>query len=472
MEMWDLCCSDAPRVAIAAPRGHAKSTAITFSYVLANIMLRTASHILIISSNEDIASDFVNDIRTELSENIKMADVFGFKRLIKDSESEVIGEFKDGSKFRVIAKGANQRMRGLKWERKRPNLVVVDDVEDEDIVSSEERRRKFKRWFMGALRPIISDKGKIRIVGTILHLDSLLENLMPKLQSKHTVVDGLRIYSSGLVRGQWLSIKYRAHNQDYSQILWSSRLNRERLIEIRDEYVAQGLLDLYNQEYLNDPIDDSVAYFKEGYFKASPNTEEWARRERRYYAAVDFAISKSDTANYTAIVVASIDQLGRIEIEHVRRGRWDSLEIVNNLFEVQTRYKPELFAAEKGHILLSLSPFLDAEQRRRQKYINMHPVAAAGDKLVRAKAMQGRMKVGDVYFPKEAEWYNAFYDELRKFDRGQNDDQVDAFAYIGLTLNEMVSPPSQEELDDDAYWEEFYKHGTENNGGRNKYTGY
>ena len=34
LEMWELCCSDNPKVAIAAPRKHAKSTTITFAYIL------------------------------------------------------------------------------------------------------------------------------------------------------------------------------------------------------------------------------------------------------------------------------------------------------------------------------------------------------------------------------------------------------------------------------------------------------
>ena len=57
-EFWDLCCTDAPQVAIAAPRGHAKSTAGTFAYALALLMFRQENHILVVSSNEELASAF------------------------------------------------------------------------------------------------------------------------------------------------------------------------------------------------------------------------------------------------------------------------------------------------------------------------------------------------------------------------------------------------------------------------------
>jgi len=42
---------------------------------------------------------------------------------------------------------------------------------------NKDRRDKFKRWFYGALLPSRSKEGVIRYVGTILHMDSMLENL-------------------------------------------------------------------------------------------------------------------------------------------------------------------------------------------------------------------------------------------------------------------------------------------------------
>lgn len=470
MEMWDACCTDVPRVALAVPRGHAKSTAITFAFVLASLLFKTRKHVLILSSTEDMASDFVGDIKTELIENEKLIQFFKFRKLIKESESEIIGQFMDGSKFRVLAKGAGQKMRGTKWERGRPDLVVVDDIEDDEIVMNQDRRRKFKRWFYGAVRPILSNSGIIRVVGTILHLDSMLENLMPKPNAPTTRTKGLKIYSEGLIRGHWLSMKYRAHDPEFKQILWSQRFSETKLREIREEFVSQGLLDLYNQEYLNDPIDDTTAYFKSEWFRNPPNEDNWARRPKKYYIAADLAISTSDKANYTAFVVAALDDLGRLEIVHARRGRWDSMEIMENIFELYKHYHPEIFAVEKGQIELSIGPFLNSEMRRRNIYIPIHPTPAKGDKEFRARAIQGRMRMGDVFFQKENDWFDEFFDELHKFPRARNDDYVDALAHIGTTLDQMSVPPTEDEIEEEEYWDDR----KQSNGmlGRNRTTGY
>lgn len=467
--MWKYCCDPTSRVAIAAPRGHAKSTAVTLAFVLCSIALKVKQHVLVISSNEDMASDFIGDIKTELIENEELRQFIGFRGFTKDSESEIVGEFQDGSKFRVIAKGAGQRMRGTKWNHKRPDLVVVDDVEDDEIVLNEERRKKFKRWFYGAVRSILAEGGQIRIVGTILHLDSLLENLMPSFDGKDTITEPLKVWSKGFVKGRWLSVKFRAHDITYDHILWPNKFSKESLIELKDEFMAQGLLDLYNQEYLNDPIDDSVAYFKEIYFRDPPKDENWARRSRKHYASCDLAISQRDSANYSTIVVTALDDLGRLEFVHARRGRWDSMEIIENLFEIQKLYQPELFAIERGHIEKTLGPFLNAEMRVRGRYINFEGFQPVDDKTVRARSIQGRMKIGDVFFQKENDWYEEFHDELRKFPKGRNDDYVDATAYIGLLLDKMVNPPSQDELDQEELEEDYQKHNTL---GRNRITGY
>ena len=172
-ELWELATSQHQYVAIAAPRGHAKSTAGTLAYTLASLLFRESTFALIVSDTESQACMFLGALKQELSDNEDIIELFGLKkddkglvRFLKDSESDVIVEFADGHKFRVIAKGAEQKLRGLNWNGTRPNLVIVDDLENDELVMNKERRAKLKRWFFGALPPAMSPKGKLRIRGT------------------------------------------------------------------------------------------------------------------------------------------------------------------------------------------------------------------------------------------------------------------------------------------------------------------
>jgi hypothetical protein len=121
-------------------------------------------------------------------------------QFIKDTENDIIVGFNDGHKFRIIAKGAEQKLRGLIWNGSRPDIILCDDMENDELVMNKDRREKMKRWFKGALLPCISDRGIVRMVGTILHMDSLLENIMPKENDKQTVNDGLKTYSTARTR--------------------------------------------------------------------------------------------------------------------------------------------------------------------------------------------------------------------------------------------------------------------------------
>jgi hypothetical protein len=118
---------------------------------------------------------------------------------------------------------------------------------------------------------------------------------MPKENDKQTTVDGLKTTSTK--RGMWKSVKYKAHNHDFSQVLWPERHPAEELKKIRQEYVEQGLPDVYSQEYLNIPIDEANSYFKKTDFL--PMREEDYKKKFNYYVACDLAISEKDRADYT-----------------------------------------------------------------------------------------------------------------------------------------------------------------------------
>ncbi|MEE8317939.1 MAG: hypothetical protein V3S13_03415, partial [Candidatus Omnitrophota bacterium] len=385
-ELWELACRPESKVAIAAPRGHAKSTAITHSYTLASVLFRQAKFVLVVSDTEGQAVQFLGDIKRELIENDDLISLFGLKRkLVKDTESVVIAEFEDGTQFRIDAKGSEQKLRGTKWRNTRPDLIVGDDLENDEIVLNEERRDKFRRWFFNALLPAGGDHCKIRVVGTILHMDSLLERLMPPWGGEHTKTDGIKFWIDEEYRKEnetpWLSIRYQAHSPDFSQMLWPEKFSQKRLRNIRLDYVQQGFPEGYSQEYLNYPIDEENAIFKAEDFLPITDMED----NLEYYVGCDLAISERDKAAFTVMVVAGIDHNGVLKIVDVRRFRGDSLEIVDELFSLQKRYTPELFIIEKENIARSIGPFLTQEMGRRNIYMNIDDPTPSQDKVKRAQ---------------------------------------------------------------------------------------
>jgi predicted phage terminase large subunit-like protein len=436
-------------------------------------LFRDRKFALIVSDTESQAVNFLSDIKEELINNDDLIDLFGVKGLIKDSQTDIIVEFQDGEQFRVLVRGAEQRVRGLKWDQKRPDLILCDDLEGDEQVLSKDRREKFRRWFYAALLPCRSQHGIVRIVGTILHLDSLLNRLMPPdYDGDYTVVEPLKVYSKRK-KVEWRSVRYRAHSEDYSQILWKDRYTAEFFQDKKEDYTKQGIPEVYAQEFLNYPVDESTAYFKRTDFVEIPRyTLEAIRHKEKklvYYAAVDFAISTKERSDYTVIAIGGIDSDGIMNIIDIRRGRWDALEIVDEMFAVQKKYDPHYFVTEKGAIEKAIGAILRREQISRQTYMNLMPMTPTKDKQSRARSFQARFKAGGVKFDKGASWYNELEEEMVRFPKARHDDQVDALSWLGLVVDQVHEADSPEE--EEAYEYQMAQSQSQNDG-RSSVTGY
>lgn len=473
-EMWELCTSSNKYVAIAAPRGHAKSTAVTLGYGLATLLFRERKFMILVSDTESQSSLFLGNIKQQLQENDQLIDLFGLKRtdgkvkFLKDSETDIIVEFDDGHKFRIIAKGSEQKLRGLNWGTARPDLIICDDMENDELVMNKDRRYKFKRWFTAALLPCLSDKGIIRVVGTILHMDSMLENLMAKPYDKSTVTLPLKQYSTR--RSKWIAIKYRAHTDDFKQLLWPQKKSKEFFQSEKQDAFERGMQDVYSQEYLNIPIDESSTYFRRADFR--PMLEQDFQKPVRFYITADLAISDKETADYSVFVVGAVDEDKVLCIRNVIRERMDGREIVDTLMALQKMYQPEAIGIEEMQVSKAIGPFLREEMIRHNNFISLYPLKHGGkDKLTRSRSIQARMRASGCKFDKSQDWYQTFEDECMRFPRDKHDDQVDAFAYLGLMLDVIIEAPTREDLEEDEYQREMEDSGY-NSVGQNETTGY
>jgi len=448
-EIWNLCCLPDKKVAIAAPRGHAKSTCVSHAFVLSKVLFREARYVLIISNIESVASNFLAGIKKELQENKDLIELFKIRRFVKDAVTDIIVECTDGRKFRITALGAEQKVRGRLWEGTRPDLIICDDFEEDEMVESNDRREKFRNWFFKALVPALSRKGRIIVIGTILHMDSLLFRLMKNKS--------------------WTSKLYKAHKgfDDFSNILWPDMWPEERLRSERDEKINEGCPEAYSQEMLNDPIDQSDAFFRREDF--IPMEDGSKEVPKNYYAAIDFAISDQDKADYTAIVVGGMDEVGLLYIVDVLRFRGDTEEIISQMLATQIKWRVEGWKAEDGAIRKALEGELYRRMLDGNTILNISTGVPTKDKRTRARAIQGRVRAGGVRFDKEASWYPIFEEELLQFPKGAKKDQVDAFAWLGIALNELTPAMSREEFEEEE-WENEY--GSFVSGGESWVTGY
>jgi predicted phage terminase large subunit-like protein len=454
--VWSRYCSEAPACVTAAPRNHAKSTAFTHDYILASVCFRVKRYVIIIGASEEMAIEHLGDIANELRDNDELRAEFKIKDFKQDQKTDIIVECVDGYQFRILARGAEQKIRGRKWHGMRPDLIVGDDLEDDEQVENKDRRKKFRKWFFRAVRPALKDGGHIRVHGTILHKDSLLSRLAHN--------------------ASWNSCIYKAHRSfsDFTQILWPEKFPEDRLKAIRQEFINEGDSAGYSQEMLNDPRDDEGNYLLVEQFIAMKPADF----DEYHLVAVgcDFAVSKADAANRTAFVIGGKTISNYLDILDVRVDRWDSKEWIDEIFSIHEMYPEAIFYSEDGVIWKAVWPFIKEEMARRDIFIDFVPTLPVKDKATRGQTFRKRMKAGRARFNKQTSWYAEYEEELLDFSQTQEadlDDQFDATVTLARGFDGVILEDEDAKTESEEDFEEasmLAKLG--NNAGRSQHTGY
>ena len=431
-EAWALYTSSHPQVMCIAPREHAKSTGLTFAYILAEALFKNADYIILVSSTEDLAAEQLSNISEELHTNQDLIREFGIKGFESDTKTDIIVKMEGGHRFRVLCRGAEQRIRGRLWNGKRPNLLVCDDMEDDEQVENADRRAKFRRWFFRAAKQALSKTGRARVHGTVLHDDSLLSRLRKNETWKHLFYSG------------------HASFDDFSDLLWPEQWSERRLRLRRQEFISDGDAAGYSQEFLNNPLDHSDAFLKKGDFL--PMSSEDHDRLKTICAAADFAVSRADRANRTSFTIGGKCPENLVHFLDQRVGRWDPTEWIDEMFTIQLRWNPEIFWVEDGVIWKSVRSMIYREMQLRDVRINFEAILPVKDKGTRGRPLQRLMRAGQARFDKSAEWYPDYEQELLRFTgtaAATLDDQFDSSALLARGFDGMSLVEESDFMEED-----------------------
>jgi hypothetical protein len=230
-EIYELLKNE-NRVALAAPRGHAKSTIISVIYPTWLALFHRRSDICVISASETLAVELVRKIKHELESNRKIIAFFGDVKSDKWTESHLV--LNNKYRVNIRAKGAGGQIRGF-----RPDVLICDDIETDLTVESQEQRDKLKNWIFKACLNTLLPHGQFIIIGTIIHPLSVLNDLLE-------------------IDNGWKKKKYRAYIdavQEKGYELWPNMWSHERLQARKAEIGSWA----FAAEYLNDPVFDETA---------------------------------------------------------------------------------------------------------------------------------------------------------------------------------------------------------------------
>ena len=401
-EIYQMYESGLDRIAIGAPRGHAKSTVTDLVYLAWEIVNKKKHFVLLVSDTYSQAVLFLESLKAEFEGNERLQTFYGDMTSKNWSEGEVVA-----NGIMIKALGAGMKVRGLKYREYRPDLILIDDLENDELVENKDRREKLERWYNGALIPSMGDGGRVVIIGTILHYDSLLCKILD--------IGKYKEYSKKT---------YRAIND--GKALWPEHLDIEQLEKIKKEYIEKGQASLFYSEYMNDPIDKESQEFKREFFQYR-TWEELNRLQTRCYLTIDTAISEKASGDYTGLTLNWVDKENKWTLKAWHE-RLSPKGLIDKIFDLHYAFKIDTIGIEETIYLQAIKPFFEDECRVRNtfpKIVELKHNQQA--KETRIRAILPRYESKSVFHIQEE--CNDLEEELLTFPKGVHDDVLDSTAY-------------------------------------------
>jgi len=436
-------------LAAAAPRESAKSTMLVFLYPFHGIVFKRFHCILLISNTFSKASMMLEAIKKEIRENERLQSAFPGIRISKDAEGDSIITHPDNFDTRFICRGVDQigSVRGIKHGAYRPDLILGDDMEDDIMVKSPERRIQLQQLFDEALVPA-GEKGRCQyiIVGTIMHDDALLAKLVDK--ERYT---------------EFTKLFYQAEKN--GQSLWKEKWTYDELMEIKKLKPI-----VFAKEYQNDPAQGGEARFHPEDFRY------WRREGEKYILlsqggdilsagylsgckaaiACDLAWSEKRSADSTVLMPGYLTPDSYILIDsYVARRGMRPNEITEILFQMEERLRRQTGSSvpigfEKGMLEKVTDWVLRQAMKERNHFLYTRELKWDADKIGRIETrLQPRYAQHSIYHLRDM---GDLEHELLRFPAGVHDDIIDCEQGLVQLLQHPKSEKKPAQSEDRFMW--------------------
>jgi len=398
------------KVAIAAPRGFGKTTIDTIAYPARNILFDMKKFIVPISATATSAVMQGENLKSELRSNVDI------KRLFPPIETKNFSkeQWTTSNGIMVMPRGAGQQVRGILYERFRPDLIICDDLETSEGVRSEEQREKLLDWFLEDVCNSV-DRGskdwKIVVVGTVLHEDSLLVHLLED--------------------PDWHSVSLSICN-DKLESNWPDFMSDKDVRALHASFKRKGKLDSFYREYRNMPVSTEDATFRQSYFKSYSEPELVSKGEDRELINVvllDPAKTvKIHSAESSILGVGVSRESHRIYVRDVVSGRFYPDEMYDEMFKMIDRLNAFILGVEVTSLNEFIVQPIKNEMNKRNSNPRLLELKARASKEDRIAQLVPYYRQGYIYHNETC--CEGLESQLMAFPRSRLWDIMDAFAYI------------------------------------------
>lgn len=412
--------------AYAAPRANAKTTYVAQLFPLWCICFKFKTFIVEISDAVELVEGNLEAIKAELEGNANLA--FDFPEACGISDSWKVGEFVTRNGVKLKAFGSGKRLRGVKFGALRPDLCILDDLENDTNVRSKEQRDKLESWLDSAVMNLgdVTHSMDVLYIGTILHYDSVLNRKLSlgfwhpkkfksiiKFPNRMDLWDCFNtLYLTDSKVAEDFYKKHTKAMEKGAELLWGEALNLKKLMEIRAQNPRA-----FAKEQQNEPNIETQTFKPE-------NFHFYERLPKKFDLItlfLDPACARKNS-DFTALCVLGAFEEKTYVLEAVG-GILKTKEIARKFIEFYKKYNPNKAALEANFGGDFLKDYIKKEALSKGINIHIKAITNMQNKEERIEKLEIPIEDGEILFHKSQ---TLLLEQLEQFPDGKNDDLPDA----------------------------------------------
>jgi predicted phage terminase large subunit-like protein len=463
-QLQDLHTRRGSRLALVAPRGSAKSTWVSLVYPLWAALHCHEPYIQVISDTQSQARLLLEAIKRELEDNFLLAQAY----------PSAVGQGSPWGQDRIRlvngvvieALGTGAKIRGRRNRSERPSLIIVDDPQNDQHVTSAIQRERSWSWFNRAVTNAGTPQTNVLVLGTALHRECLALRLTQTggwegrtFRAIEKWPDRMDLWSDWeRIYTDWEDANheeqaldyYKEHRKDMdagAELLWPERENLYGLMCLRSTIGAAA----FASEKQGDPFDPAACEWPPEYF-SGPGFwfEQWPENLIMKTLALDPSKGKdAEVGDYSALVKLGIDRSQIMYVEADLR-RLPTPQIVADSVEMVRNFRPDAFGVEVNQFQELLVADLLRVGRAQRVHLPIHTIPNQVNKQVRIRRLGTYLAQRKFRFKSRSPGTALLVQQMKDFPVGDHDDGPDALEMALRLLIELwngrSSPPQPSRL--------------------------
>lgn len=359
--VYEMLNGPARQVAVQIYRGGSKTTMLQ-SFASHRIAYGKSNTILFISNAEDQSVASIQWIKNKVIHDKVWPLVYGLSRGSKWSDSRTEIKRANGTVVTLVPKGITGQVRGIKIEDYRPDLIVVDDVDNEETTATETQRQKQSDLLFGAILKSLAAEGdvpnaKMVVLGTPINKGDQISTCLQDRTFESTRVGCF---------------------DDSGKSVWPEMKTTETLLTDKQAHADRGQMSLWMREMECRIISRETSAFREEWLKywdIHPPREEMA-----VFMAIDPVPPPSEREvagglrhkNYECFTVIGVHgpDVYRLDASKMRGHEPDWT--ISEFFRLVQKWNPISVRVESVNYQRTLKWLLEKEMAKRRRYVHIN----------------------------------------------------------------------------------------------------